>query len=120
MTKIRIDGEAKDFVLDKVQESVINLSGTYFWRHSDKITRVEGRFYRKESKLIIKDYKGNFIIRNTAIKLAPNVYAAPNDANVVQTIDGDWVSKDMAVSVDNNYYLITDDRVVKYYDGITG
>ncbi len=115
MTKIKIHGESKTFESEKVMESIVKINTLYYWRDSEAITKVDGRFFRKESPLIIKDYKGEYILRRTAIMLAPGVFASPEDSNVVQLIDGGWTSKDLCVQVEGQYYLETDSRIVRNF-----
>lgn len=119
MNLIQVEGSRTSYDIDDpaVKESIVRIANKFFWRDSDKIVKVEGRYYRKESPLIVKDYNGKFIVRQTAVELAPGVFASPADANVVQLSDGTWTSSNNVTKIGNKYYLLSDTSIVKNHVG---
>jgi hypothetical protein len=115
--QVKVEGTRTLYNLDDVRESVVRIANLYFWRDSEEIIKVEGRYFRKKSPLIVKDYHNNFILRSTAIELAPGTWAHPTDANAVKLEDGSWTSRNNAVQISERWYLVTDPRIGhNFYD----
>lgn len=114
--QIKIEGHGLARYGD-VSDSVIQLSGQWFWRDDEeRLVRIPNkdkkgyRLYRKASRLIIHVGGGKYILKSEAI----------------QTEDGYWLSKENAVMVDGKpvranyctkigekYYLLTDPKITK-------
>ncbi len=126
--KIKIVGADKEYDYEKIKDSVIRIGGkikdgervggNFYWRTSDLLVKIKGRFYRKESALVTSLSDGSYILRANAVKVLgrknrngsyEEITVDREDKSYTKISDGRLVY-DRYVASDNkgNYYHIND------------
>ena len=115
MKKISIVGESKQFNFEEVKGTVVLLKGSrgdrYHWKSSPDLTKVGGRYFRKESPLIVKMKNGDYIFKKDAIKVEEG-YFVHKDHGLHEVLNGKTYLKKNIVSVGSNRYHKEDDAIV--------
>lgn len=114
MKKIKIQGEESLWELTpEVKRAVVKINQSWFWRTDNNIIKVKGRYYRRKSPLLVKDYDDKYILKKDAVELSNGIYADKDDDNLIRTVTDEFSLKPFCINVDGKYYLKTDDKVVK-------
>lgn len=127
---IKIVGERKEFSYDEIKESVVRIGGKikdgkriggrWYWRSSDKLTYVGGRYYRKNSPLIKRLEDGSYVLKSEIIEVLAEKTRS-GDYHTVEThkgskhyvIDasGRYIHVDFARKAPNGKYYHRDDLI---------
>lgn len=114
MKQIRIEGEGDhlfDYEDKMIKASVVKLGSHYFWRSSDRVIKVEGRYFRIESPLIVKNHEGRLLQKKNAVEIAAGVYTHIKDPSLVKLANGDYSLRQYCFKINDSYYLKTDPNV---------
>lgn len=121
MTNIKIVGETSTYDYEVVKDSVIQLGGLWYWKHSPELVKVvvEGkkRLYRKESPLLCYTLSKTYQLKKECYEIAPNVWVGKKDPETVKMDDGTYTHSSWVVVVGGKRYLRSDERIVKTIDG---
>lgn len=122
MEKIQIEGSKTPFNLVDVKDNVIQLSGKWFWRDdSDRIIRVDGRYYRKKSPLIVETAtKGiKYAVKDKCIRTDDGLWLVKDNPDTVK-IDGKYYRSKYTVNIDGSAFLRSDPRIIQTFNGDWG
>lgn len=113
---IKIVDKKGEHRLEDVQDYVVKIGAKYYMRNSDKITYIQGRFYRKASPLVRPHYSGrSYILREEAIEVIENRFAHKDDF-LRKTHDGKLSPAKELVNIKGKMYHIRDQGIIKMED----
>lgn len=116
MSKIKIEGTSQTYPLSEVEDSVIQLSGNWYWRDDTKnLTKVNGRYYRKASPLIVfSETTQTFELKSKCVKTKDGLWLVIDNPNTIK-IENEYYKKSFCTLVKGNYYVKSDPRLVRCY-----
>lgn len=113
---IEIIGERSSFDYDEVKRDVVclNYGGkkNYYWKSSREIVKINGRYYRKSSPLVVKTIDKTYELKKDAIKLGDGSYSRRGSHRVAE-FNGEFFNKAHLVEIGGVTYKRSDPRVVR-------
>lgn len=117
---VKVLGSQEKYDLDdpNVSKLVVCLSGKYYLKSDvNRVVRVRGKYYRRQSPLIVGTYDGQYELKSDAVLLENGSYARHNDSELIKLHNGDYTIKEMAANVSGKWYSIFDERIVDSPNG---
>jgi hypothetical protein len=121
MGNIRIVGEASLYDYEVVKDSVIQLGGLWYWKHSPELVKVtidgKKRLYRKESVLICYTLSRTYQLKRDCYEIAPNIWVGKKDPDTIKLEDGTYTHTSWVVDINGKRYLKSDERLIRTVNG---
>lgn len=123
MFKVYENGSIKESQTEPSKSSFVKIGGVYYDRASSAITKVNGRFYRINSPLIVFDYRGEFILKKEAFEFKSQTRKGTsvtmychNSEKKVETNEGSF-PEIACIKIKGEYYPLNSKQITRTYGG---
>lgn len=117
MAKIKIVGETSTYDLEQVSDTIIQLGGEYYWKHSDQLVKVvvdgKKRLYRKTSPLLCFTLDRSYALKKNCHQIGENIWIEKTSPSLVKLGENNYSHAEFCVRIGNKWYLKSDEAVVK-------
>lgn len=117
MTKIKIVGYETEFDLANVEHKIVKLSDGFYFKHDTaNVIKVNNRFYRKQSPLVVELNKDTYALKKDCVPTVDGAWLIKNDPNTIK-VNGGYTRKNYTTLVEGTRYLLSDPLLCKLYNG---
>ena len=122
MGKIKIVGHTGTFDYETVVELVIKLKDEFYFKSdTDNLVKIKvdgkTKLYRKANPLICYTLNKTYNLKSNCHKLANEIFLEKSHPDTVKLIDGAYTHISFVVNINGIYYLKSDERITKLYNG---